>query len=241
MAVTGSILVLFAIVHLLGNLQIYHGPDGMNAYARLLRVEPLLLWMVRLVLLTAAVLHIYFGVVLWLESRRARPVGYAYMRTVKASLASRTMIYSGIIVMGFIIYHLLHLTFGATGPAGYQFDHTNVYRNVVRGFSDPYISILYIVGQLLLSSTCPTGSRARSRVWVSGIRSTSPRWNAAAPCSRFFSPPATLRFRSRCSFTRSSRRSRSGGEAGVRRVHARGSGRVEAGGEGMRGRARKER
>jgi succinate dehydrogenase / fumarate reductase cytochrome b subunit len=150
MAVTGLILVIFVIFHLLGNLQIYNGPEGLNGYSRLLRVEPLLLWIVRLVLLAAAVLHVYFGVVLWLESRRARPVGYAYMRTVKASLASRTMIYSGIIVMGFIIYHLLHLTFGVAGPVGYQFEHSNVYRNVVRGFSDPLISILYIVGQLLL-------------------------------------------------------------------------------------------
>lgn len=150
MAVTGTILVLFVIAHLLGNLQIFRGPDALNGYARLLRVEPALLWFERLVLLAAALLHVIVGILLWLENRAARPVGYATRATVKATLASRTMIYSGIIVMGFIIYHLLHLTFGAVGPSGYTFELSNVYQNVVQGFRDPFISVLYIVGQLLL-------------------------------------------------------------------------------------------
>ena len=150
MAVTGSILMLFVIGHLLGNLQIFQGAEALDRYSRFLRLEPALLWFVRLVLLSAALLHVTFGILLWLENQAARPTGYVVGATVKATLASRTMIYSGIIVMGFIIYHLLHLTFGRVGPPGYEFQHGSVYRNVVAGFRDPFISILYIVGQLLL-------------------------------------------------------------------------------------------
>jgi len=102
------------------------------------------------VLLATALLPVFTGLLLWLENRAARPIGYAKENTVTASIASRTMIYSGAIVMGFIVYHLLHLTLGKVGPAGYQFEHGKVYQNVVNGFRDPFISILYIVGQLLL-------------------------------------------------------------------------------------------
>lgn len=150
MAVTGSILVLFVAGHLAGNLQVFLGEEALNHYAELLRIEPPLLWAIRVVLLVTAVIHVITGVSLWAENRAARPERYAKQRSVQATIASRTMIYSGIIVMGFIIYHLLHLTFRTVGPAGYTASAHNVYRNVVAGFSDPVITILYIVGQLLL-------------------------------------------------------------------------------------------
>ena len=150
MAVTGTILFLFVLVHLLGNLQVFMGAERLDAYSRFLRIEPALLWVIRLVLLATALLHVFTGFLLWLENRAARPVGYAHQQTVTATLASRTMIYSGLIVMGFIIYHLLHLTLGVVGPAGYQFEHGRVFQNVVNGFRDPFISGLYILGQLLL-------------------------------------------------------------------------------------------
>ena len=158
MAVTGIILTLFVIGHMLGNLQLFMGEEAINRYARFLRIEPPLLWTVRLVLLAAVVLHIITGFQLWLENRRARPEKYVAMGTVQATIASRTMIYTGLLVMGFVVYHLLHLTLHALGPqpgggppaGGSLHGEVNVYRNVVAGFQDPFISILYIVGQLLL-------------------------------------------------------------------------------------------
>lgn len=150
MSVTGAVLTLFVVGHMLGNLQLYLGPEALNHYARLLRVEPPLLWTIRLVLLACVLLHAATGTVLWFENRAARPEGYACFRTVKATIASRTMLYSGLIVAGFIVYHLLHLTFGRIEPRGYVMEEGNVYANVVQGFRDPFISGLYIVGQLLL-------------------------------------------------------------------------------------------
>jgi succinate dehydrogenase / fumarate reductase cytochrome b subunit len=150
MAVTGVILVLYVIVHLLGNLQVFQGEEHLNAYAQLLRLEPPLLWTARVILFAAAALHVIFGVRLWLQNRSARPVPYACRSTVKASIASRTMIYTGLVVLGFVVYHVLHLTLGTVGPSGYEFEHGNVYRNLVRGFQDPLISGLYIVGQIFL-------------------------------------------------------------------------------------------
>lgn len=164
MAVTGTVLVLFILVHMLGNTHLWEKParDGLQAgwvgergpgdvtsmdyYGRLLRTFPGVLWAFRIVILVTSLLHVITGVRLWLANRRARPVGYTHMSTVKASLASRTMIYTGVIIMAFIVYHLLHLTLGRAGP----FEEGRVFDNVVRGFQIPMISVLYIVGQVLL-------------------------------------------------------------------------------------------
>ena len=111
-AITGAIMFLFIIGHLIGNLQVFEGPDKFNAYGRLLRVEPLLLWTVRLSLLAAVVLHRYhgFGCQLALRKKKARPVGYAKKESIGSSYASRTMYWSGPIILAFLIFHLLHLT-----------------------------------------------------------------------------------------------------------------------------------
>jgi succinate dehydrogenase / fumarate reductase cytochrome b subunit len=151
MAVTGTVLVLFITVHMLGNTHLWEGDKenglkAMDFYGRFLRTFPGVLWAFRSVMLVTALLHVITGVRLWLENRRARPIGYAHMSTVKASLASRTMIYTGVIVMTFIVYHILHLTLGKTGP----FTEGRVFDNVVRGFQVSVISALYIVGQVLL-------------------------------------------------------------------------------------------
>ncbi len=155
MAVTGTILVLFVFVHMLGNTHLWEGPkeDGVSAmdhYARLLRTFPSFLWAFRIGLLVVAGLHVITGVRLWLENRAARPQGYALMRTVQASFASRTMIYTGVIVMAFIVYHLLHLTLGRVGPVTMHEGPEMVLGNVVRSFQNPAISALYIIGQVLL-------------------------------------------------------------------------------------------
>ncbi len=109
-AVTGIILMVFVVGHLLGNLQIFLGPDWINGYAQHLRDLGPLLWVVRGVLIVAVALHIYFTILLAIENRRARPAGYVKSEPVKATFASRHMVVSGLVVLAFIIFHLLHFT-----------------------------------------------------------------------------------------------------------------------------------
>jgi len=148
MAVTGCILVLFVIGHLLGNLQVYLGPEKFNHYARFLRSTGSLLWIVRGVLLLAAILHIVTGLQLWLANRAARPIRYARRSWVEATLAARTMIITGPVLAAFVIYHLLHLTFGTVHP---DFNHElDVYSNVVKGFQQVPASVAYIAFMVFL-------------------------------------------------------------------------------------------
>src|SRR5262245_46672025 len=111
-AVTGIGLLGFVIGHLLGNLLIYGGPNALNGYAKALEDNLALLWTARLGLLSIFVLHVGLSVRLSLRNRAARPVRYACEGTVRASYASRTMLYSGLVILAFVIYHLLHFTFG---------------------------------------------------------------------------------------------------------------------------------
>ena len=155
MAVTGVILFLFVFVHMLGNTHLWEGDKksgltAMDHYAEILRTFPGVLWAFRAVMLAAALLHVVTGVRLWLENRKARPEGYACMKTVKASFASRTMIWSGAIVMSFIVYHLLNLTVGTVGPVSMEEGPTMVFDNVVHSFQNPAISAIYILGMVLL-------------------------------------------------------------------------------------------
>ena len=115
MAVTGLLLFLFVIVHMAGNLQVFIGREPMNAYAAALASRPGLLWTARVGLLVIAVLHIVSALQLASENRAARPQPYAEGKPI-ASLASRTILVSGLIIFAFIIYHLMHFTLGVTNP-----------------------------------------------------------------------------------------------------------------------------
>ena len=153
MAVTGAILFLFVIGHMLGNLQIYLGPEQLNAYGAKLRDLGPLLWAIRGFLLLTVALHITAAVQLWLMNRAARPQGYVRQSWVQASFASRTMIVSGPLLAVFIIYHLLHFTTGdaLAGGLAYTADgHIDVYANVVNGFRYWPASVVYIVSMIIL-------------------------------------------------------------------------------------------
>ena len=162
-ALTGVILILFVIGHLLGNLQIYLGPDWINAYSQHLRDLGPLLWLVRAFLLASVILHIYFTIQLAIENKRARPGRYRERNYVKASWASRHMVVSGLVVLAFIIFHLLHFTARKFNP---QFpllkldplNHYDVYSMMVYGFQNVYVSIFYIVGLFLLTLHLTHGS-----------------------------------------------------------------------------------
>ena len=157
MAVSGSILVLFILAHMAGNLKIFAGPDEINAYSRSLREigYPELgyaqaLWLVRIVLLISAILHIVAATQLTRMSWRARPVGYTAKKNVETTLAAQTMRWGGIILAVFIVLHILHFTLGAIGFAPGQFADFHVYQNVVAGFSRWPVAVLYIVAMAAL-------------------------------------------------------------------------------------------
>ena len=147
MAVTGTALLAFVLVHMLGNLQVFLGAEAINRYARFLRVEPALLWAARLVLLASVAVHIVAAVQLTLANWAARPVGYARRVYRATDYASRTMVWSGPIVAAFVAYHLLHLSVGIVHP---DFVPGDVHHNIVAGFSVWYVSLFYVVAQFAL-------------------------------------------------------------------------------------------
>ena len=149
LAATGAVLFLFLIGHMLGNLQIFEGPERLNAYAAFLKSTGELLWGSRLVLLVALTLHIATAVKVTLSNWQARPVGYAFKKNVETSYAARTMIITGPLVFLYVAYHLMMFTWLSTGP-GYS--PTDVYANVVSAFQVPAISIVYIVAMLILGT-----------------------------------------------------------------------------------------
>ena len=152
MAVTGIILVGFVLGHLAGNLQVYlpNGREALNAYGEFLRhfLHGSGLWIARLVLLAAVILHIWAAASLTLSNRAARAVGYRERAWTESTYASRTMRWSGVIVLAFVIYHLLHFTFGTVHPS---FVPGDVYHNFITGFQSVPVSLFYIVAMVLLA------------------------------------------------------------------------------------------
>jgi succinate dehydrogenase / fumarate reductase cytochrome b subunit len=149
MGVTGAVLFVFVLGHMAGNLQIFEGPEKINAYGRFLHSVPELLWGVRIILLAAVSLHIWACIGLAARKLESRPVGYSKKQSVSSSYASRTMYWSGPILLAFIIFHLLQFTAGVVHP-GADFQEGDVYHNMVAGFSVWYVSAWYIFSMLLL-------------------------------------------------------------------------------------------
>jgi succinate dehydrogenase / fumarate reductase, cytochrome b subunit len=194
MAATGAVLVLFVVGHLVGNLQIFLGAEAINRYGHLLQTNQELLWPVRLVLLTTLVLHVWSAVVLSLENRAARPLGYVGNPTPQAaSYASRTMLVGGLIVAVFIVYHLLHYTLcvPAINLTGRDFaslqetlkdgtERHDVFRMMVLGFRQPLVSAFYLLGVGLVCLHLSHGIQAmcqslglRSGTWTPAVEKAS--------------------------------------------------------------------
>jgi len=159
MAVSGFVLFLFVVGHLVGNLQIFLGPEAINRYGHFLQSNPELIWPARLFLLLMVGLHIWSAVKLSAENKAARPIAYAEYQPVRASYASRTMLMSGLIIFAFIVYHLLHFTVQAQYVNG---THQNfaafvdsqkrhdIFKMMVVGFNNGWVSGFYILGMGLL-------------------------------------------------------------------------------------------
>lgn len=153
MAASGGVLVLFLLGHMLGNLAVFQGPAALNAYAAWLQGNPLL-WAIRLTLLGIFAWHVYTGVRLWRENRAARPQHYAVTASVQAGIAARSMGWTGLALFAFLIFHLLHLTFGALDSAhAHLLDgqhRPDVYARVVLGFRNPWLAGAYVAGLLVV-------------------------------------------------------------------------------------------
>ena len=159
MAVTGFALFGFVVVHMLGNLQIFLGPEYINEYGYFLQSKPELVWTARIFLLAAVALHIWAAIKVSAENRAARTHSYANFKVVAASYASRTMLVSGLVLFVFIVYHLMHFTVqvDAINFTGESFstmedakERHDIYNMMVLGFSNPLISIFYIISMGLL-------------------------------------------------------------------------------------------
>lgn len=147
MAVTGMIGIGFVVGHMIGNLQVFQGPEKLNAYAEALRAYPALLYFVRAVLLGSVILHIVAAYQLSRMSWQSRSESYERWRPVASDYASRTMRWSGPILLLFIIYHLLDFTFGTVNP---DFVQGDVFHNVISSFTSWYVTAFYVVSMLAL-------------------------------------------------------------------------------------------
>ena len=152
MAITGVVLILFVIAHMIGNLKIFSGPNEINAYSQFLRevgspalAYGQLLWVVRIVLLACVALHITAALQLSRMSWAARPVGYHVKRNIETAFAARTMRWGGVLLVAFVIFHLLHLTAGAVGFRLGQFRDLAVYQNVLAAFAVWPVALFYVV------------------------------------------------------------------------------------------------
>lgn len=164
-AITGLFMLLFVIMHLIGNLQIYAGPEAINEYAAFLASIPKIVWLFRITMILAIIMHIWLTISLTKTNCQARQE--KYFIPLKTSFFAKTMIWSGLTVLAFIIYHLAHYTLCMVRPEfallsdGYGRHH--VYNMIVMGFSSPLVSLFYIVAQILLASHLSHGIASSQR------------------------------------------------------------------------------
>lgn len=161
MAITGIVLAAFVGVHLFGNLKVFQGPESFNGYATWLKeaFHPLIpkgmvLWAVRVVLLLAGVVHLAAAAVIWTRGRRARGGHRVRLRGVR-SWGAWLMPVTGVIVLGFVVFHLLDLTMGVPPVAPAEFalpgESAYAYQNLVASFQRPLVAWVYLAAMLLLS------------------------------------------------------------------------------------------
>ena len=150
MSISGQLLIIFVLIHLVGNSTIYFG--WINAYAEHLHSMPPVVWIFRAVMLLVVGTHICYGVMLTLENKTANPTVYAVKRQLKASFASENMIWSGLLLAAFIIYHLLQFTMHVTPDVALAASQpvVDVYKMVVTSFSNALIAVVYAIAMVML-------------------------------------------------------------------------------------------
>lgn len=176
MAVTGLCLILFVTVHLIGNLSVFAGPDSLNAYAKALHDLGPVVWLFRLAMLALFAIHITFGIQLYMENKAATPQPYSIQKTLVTSFSAKTMIFTGLIILLFLLYHLLHFTVQVTNPSISAVNNLDaigrpdVYSMVVLSFQKVFVSLIYIVamGALLLHLAHGISSWVQTLGWSTG-------------------------------------------------------------------------
>jgi succinate dehydrogenase / fumarate reductase cytochrome b subunit len=178
MAVTGLLLLLFAIVHMIGHLQMFGGQDVYNAYAHFLQSLWEVKWPVRAGLLALLVIHVVVALSLVAGNRAARPIGYARYRPVRASIAGRTMVWTGLALFAFLAFHILHFTAGVIEPEAFHVadpeGRYDAYTMFVRGFQDPAIYGIYLAGMVLLAAHLGHGAAS----WLQSLGLRHPKYPA---------------------------------------------------------------
>jgi len=158
LAVSGLVLFGFTVGHMLGNLQVFLGPEKFNAYAAGIKGTPALLWGVRTVLLVSVVVHIALALDLYSRSSAARAVGYRMKRNDVTSYAALTMKYSGPLLLLYIVFHLAHLTAPGLSLGAVPFSHTDAYSNFVSSFKVPWVTGVYVLANVFLGMHLYHGS-----------------------------------------------------------------------------------
>lgn len=185
-ALTGLALFGFVVGHLIGNLQMFLGSsEPINRYGAFLQGLGELLWAIRLGLLAMLVLHIVFTIKLRMENRAARPVQYAVTNRRATTPAARWMLLSGLMVLCFIIFHLLHFTVQSVDPSYLtlhdEHGRHDVYRMVIKGFSNPYASAFYIVAVGLLAMHLNHGIASLFQTLGLNSGKLRPLWEKGGP------------------------------------------------------------
>jgi succinate dehydrogenase / fumarate reductase, cytochrome b subunit len=150
LGVSGAILFGFVIQHMVGNLQVFLGPEVYNKYGETMRNLGAVTWGVRGLLLVSLITHVTLVVQLYKRSLAARPVAYRVKKKIATSYASATMKYSGPALLLYIIFHIAHFTAPGLSLGGHEFSRLDVYGNFVAGFQLPWVTLLYVTANLLL-------------------------------------------------------------------------------------------
>lgn len=196
MAVTGLVMVLFVIVHLLGNTTIFSGPGGINAYSAKLHGLGPFVWVFRLFLAAMLALHVIFGTLLTLENRAANPGKYAVKKMLKATFAGETMIWTGTLLLAFLVYHLLQFTVRITPdiiPEAVAVRPGNVFAMVVASFRSTPISLVYVGAMVVLFLHLSHGIQSIFQSMGLNNDKTLPQFNA---CGKLVSTLLLLGFSS---------------------------------------------
>ena len=159
LAVTGVLLFLFVIAHLLGNLQIFGGPEKVNHYAEALRQLGPLLWVARIGLLVLAVVHVSSALRVHQLNEAARPVPYVKLATRQVKPQTRLMFTSGLVLLGYVVFHLAHFTWGLVHPELFALTEKladgavrhDVYAMMVGGFSEVWLVVVYVAAMAFLA------------------------------------------------------------------------------------------
>jgi succinate dehydrogenase / fumarate reductase cytochrome b subunit len=178
MAITGQIMIIFVVIHVLGNSTIYF--STLNAYAAALHALPFLLWASRLVMFSMLCLHVWLGIVITLENGQAKPQTYAVTNHLSATFAGRNMIWTGSMIAAFLVYHLLHFTVQVLMPQSSALRNPDalgrpdVFMMVVQSFRNASIAAVYVVSVTALLLHLMHGIQSSVQTWGANNDRTRP-------------------------------------------------------------------